>query len=351
MNDNMYILNELTEGQRRIFIDAIQLYQSFLEARSQSRKYRGGMIWRKVAGKEYLFHFRDRYGHGKSLGPRSDDTEKIFSNFKLGKEKIKDRLHSLKEKMQEQARFCKAALIQRVPKPAAQLLRVLEQQGILGTKVMVVGTNALYAYEAAAGVYFETSLMATQDMDVLWDVRRKIKLFLDPRLVRPGFIDLLRKVDRSFEFQGYRAVNRHGYMVDLIRSMPSPPWKPEPKKIGAGEDLEAADIRNLHWLLSSPKFSQVVIGSDGLPATMVVPDPRSFAIHKLWLSRQEDREPVKKKRDRSQALAVASLVFQYLPQYPFQAEELRMFPQEVVRQAQQIFMSEESLPGLDWEEL
>jgi hypothetical protein len=350
MKDNLFIINELTAEQRRIYIDAVQIYQAFLATRQQSHRYQGSLLWKKVAGKEYLYHYRGRLGLGKSLGPRSEKTEKIFATFQSGKERSKDHLSALKQKMKDQARFCKAALIQRVPKITAQILRVLDQQDILGTKVMVVGTNALYAYEAAAGVFFDSSLMATRDMDVLWDVRQRIKLFLDSSIARPGFIDLLRKADRSFEFQGYRAFNRDGYMVDLIRAMPRPPWKPEPRKIGSGEDLEASDIRNLDWLLSSPKFSQVVIGADGLPATVVVPDPRSFAIHKIWLSQQEDRDSQKKLRDRSQALAVVSLIVQYLPNYPFNPEELRMFPQEVVRRAQQILTTEESLPGLDWED-
>jgi hypothetical protein len=351
MKDNIYIINELTADQRRIYIDAVQIYQAYLEAAQQSRSYRGSMLWKRVSGKEYLYHYRDRYGHGKSLGPRSEETEKIFSTFKSGKEAIKDRFLGLKQKMQEQARFCKAALIQRVPKITTQILRVLQHAGILGTKVMVVGTNALYAYEAAAGVFFDTALMATADMDVLWDVRQKIKLYVDSTLARPGFIDLLRKADRSFEFKGYRAVNRHGYMVDLIRSMPQPPWKSEPKKIGPGEDMEAADIRNMHWLLSSPKFEQVVIGQDGLPATMVVPDPRAYAVHKLWLSEQEDREPVKKQRDRLQALAVVSLILQHLPQYPFKPEELRMFPLDVIHRAREVLDTDEIFPDFDWDKL
>jgi hypothetical protein len=78
------------------------------------------------------------------------------------------------------------------------------------------------------------------------------------------------------------------------------------------------------WLISSPKFSQVVIGEDGYPASLVVPDPRAFALHKLWLSEQSDREPVK-------GLAVAQLIIQYLPQYQFNTSELRMFPKDVVQ--------------------
>jgi hypothetical protein len=95
--------------------------------------------------------------------------------------------------------------------------------------------------------------------------------------------------------------------------------------------LKAAEIRSLHWLISSPKFSQVIIGDDGYPVSMVVPDPRAFSIHKVWLSEQPDREAIKKKRDHDQSLAIALLVIKYLPQYKFETSELRMFPKDVVQ--------------------
>ena len=37
------------------------------------------------------------------------------------------------------------------------------------------------------------------------------------------------------------------------------------------EDLKAAEVKNLHWLISSPKVHQVVIGEDGFPAAMSAP--------------------------------------------------------------------------------
>jgi hypothetical protein len=78
--------------------------------------------------------------------------------------------------------------------------------------------------------------------------------------------------------------------------------------------------------LDEQKLTQVIIGNDGYPAVMAVPDPRAFSIHKIWLSSQPDRNPVKKPRDRSQGLGVAQLVTQFMPQYPFKISELKMFP-------------------------
>jgi hypothetical protein len=39
----------------------------------------------------------------------------------------------------------------------------------------------------------------------------------------------------------------------------------------------------------------------------MAPDPRVWAAHKLWLSKRNDREPIKRRRDEAQARAVGSL--------------------------------------------
>jgi hypothetical protein len=313
----------------------------------KSKAYQGGMHWKKAKGREYLFKSRDRYGYGKSLGPRSPETEEILAEFRKNKQKLKERLKDLKSRLKEQARFCKAAMIQRVPRVAAEILRLLDRQKLLGRNVVIVGTNALYAYEAAAGVFFDNPIMATKDLDILWDIRSKLALVADNDVDRSGLLDLLLKADRSFEPLGprsYRAANRDGYLVDLIKSEPKNILKQERTQMGGPNDLRAAEIKNLHWLVMSPKISQVVIGEDGYPAAISVPDPRSFALHKLWLSNQSNREPVKKKRDHDQGIAVASLIVRYLPQYQFESSEPRMFPKKVLSEAQ-AHISDSDLPS------
>lgn len=65
---------------------------------------------------------------------------------------------------------------------------------------------------------------------------------------------------------------------------------------------------------------------DGFPVPMVAPDPRLFALHKLWLAEQPDREPVKKGRDGAQAKAVLQLLLERLPQYPLDPRVLKGLP-------------------------
>ncbi len=346
------IFKEWTDTQRRVFIDTVQVYEAFTETFRKSRSYRGGMHWKKAKAREYLFKTRDRFGNGKSLGPRSPETEKIMAEFRKGKQDAKERLAKLKERLAEQARFCKAAMIQRVPRLVAAILRLLDQENILGRNIIVVGTNAMFGYEANAGVFLDTPILATRDIDILWDTRTGLKFVGDQTVINNGLMGILRKADKSFEplhKRGFRAVNSEGFMVDLIK--PDQPWHMIQKKhMGKEGDLEAAEIRNLQWLVSAPKFFQIIIGDDGYPAAIAVPDPRAFALHKLWLSEQPDREPVKKQRDYDQGITIAGLVVQYLPNYPFRKSELRMFPKDVIRRVKQQVSESEMPVGFDFED-
>ena len=330
------IFREYTDNQSKFFIDTVQIYDAYKDAFGKNRSYRGGMHWKKSKNKEYLFRTKDRYGNGNSLGPRSDKTEKILVEFQKNKQQITQHFSSLKNRLKEQSRFCKAARIQRVPRIVTTLLRLFEQQNILGQNLMVIGTNALYAYEAAAGVFFEQDIMATSDMDILWDTRPKLILVSVEEPQKTDFMDILRKADKSFEILGkksFRAVNKDGYMIDLLKAAPINVFANETRQMGGVGDLEAVEVMSLQWLLSSPKFSQTVIGDDGYPALMVVPDPRAFSLHKLWLSKQEDRDPMKRRRDQRQGITAAKVILSYLTQYKFTQSELRMFPADIVEQA------------------
>jgi len=341
---------DLNEDQGRIYIDAVQLHEAYLDAFTKNRAYRGGMHWKKGKGKQYLFRSLDRYGYGKSLGPRSEKTESIYREFHSNKEQAHTRLKILKEKLKEQARFCRAARIARVPRIVTAVLRLLEQHQLLGGNLQIVGTNALYAYEGRAGVFLERGLLSTQDMDLLWDIRPKLRLYAIDDVDNNGLIDILKKADRSFDLlseKHFRAVNKDGYMVDLIKPEPRSVRVSENRQVGVGDDLMAAEIKNLQWLISAPKFAQIVIGQDGFPATMIVPDPRAFAVHKLWLSNQTDRDTIKKKRDRSQALAVFKLILQYMPEFEIKKEDLRMFPEAIVADTIEALNNSDLPPGYE----
>ena len=43
-----------------------------------------------------------------------------------------------------------------------------------GEHFRAVGTHELYAYESVAGITVEDAAVATRDIDMLWDVRRRV---------------------------------------------------------------------------------------------------------------------------------------------------------------------------------
>ena len=48
----------------------------------------------------------------------------------------------------------------------------------------------------------------------------------------------------------------------------------------------------------------------------MAPDPRWFALQKLWMSAQAKREPLKRPKDLKQGLALLDAVDATMPQYP-----------------------------------
>ena len=325
---------EFDGNQSRVFINATQAYDAFIDAYHRAEKYKGGMCWKKVRDKEYLFRTRDRYGNGKTLGIRSPETESVYGDFKKNKTESTERFRSLREQIKENARVCKARKINRVPSITTKILRELHQQDLLGEHVMVVGTNALYAYEAAAGVFLEDHYIATEDIDILWDDRKKLTLPIKENGRCQDFISLLKKVDKTFTIhhkERFRVSNAKGFMVDLLKAIPEKHDDEIGLRMGGLDDVEATGIMNLTWLLSAPKLEQVVIGTDGIPARIVVPDPRAFALHKYWASQQLDRGRTKGARDRAQAIAVVELTNEYFPHLDFDDGILETFPRDFVK--------------------
>ena len=326
-----YLLTELTPGQRQTYQAAVKIYHAYLEARRESRAFKGGMHWKKIRGQDYLYRYRDRLGHGESLGPRSEHTEGLFARFTRERREVTVRLQRERRQLQEQARFCRAARLHRVPKAAARILRGLEEDPT-GGNLLVIGTAAIYAYEGAAGVMLSPAGL----QDLLGASQRRLTLAGAGETSWEELLRLLRRTDRSFvplPEAECRAANRDGFLVQLLKSGIRGPGKQKTVTVpGAREPLPPA-AGTLQFLAASPRFSQVVIGQDGGPATMRVADPRAYVFNKLWLSRQEDREEIKRRRDYRQALAVADLVLRYLPQYEYFSTELDMLPQDLVHNA------------------
>lgn len=321
-------IRTLTAEQARQFVDCRQAVEAMRAAEAElARRYAGSMAWKTVNGQEYLYRRQGRVE--RSLGRRSAATEAAETAFRNGKARAEDAAKGVRHRLERMAPVNAALGLGRVPNIVARIARRLDDLGLLGPRLAVVGTNALFAYEAAAGVQFASGLLATADVDFALDARRSLAL---ATTIEPGgLLGLLRKVDSSFQLQrdgDFRAVNRDGFMVDLIAPRPRDVLRRRSaRRLSTGvEDLEAAEIGKLQWLVEAPRFTAAAIAENGLPLPMVVADPRFFAAHKLWLSRQQDREPEKRGRDRFQAQAVAKLLAGPLSSLPLDDVVLSQLP-------------------------
>jgi hypothetical protein len=305
-------LKELSAEQRRIAVDIAQLYEHLLELDAERKAFRGGLYWKIVAGSDYLVRTTGPHRGNRSLGPRSPETEKAYREFTETKRDLDARIKSINEEIARQAKFCVAAGVNRVPRLAADIVRSLDSSGLLGSHLIILGSHAMYAYEMAAGVQLKAGLLQTEDLDTLLNTKSEIELAGSMRSA--GLLGILQDVDATFEPQrkrSFRAVNAKGFMVDLIRAPIDSASGLALTSIGSGHDLIADQLRGLEWLTAFPPMTQIVIADNGFPVRFVVPEPRLFALHKLWVSLQPTRDPIKRKRDLHQAEAVVQLALDY----------------------------------------
>lgn len=294
---------EMDSEQRRQLIDAQQAFATWRPA-SLELDGIGSMHWQTSKGKRYLIE-----KHGairKSLGRESPELVRRKLEFDIRKKALKARYEATGKRLQRMAGVNKALRLGRLRRIVANILRELDRQRLLGIHVIVVGTNALHAMETTYGVLFGSEHIATTDADLLWDARKSLQL-VSTGIGRDGLMGLLRRVDASFTADYvYNARNSEGYIVDLL----SPEIAVTPPLFDglASSDLEATTMPGLIWLLEAPRLEEVVIADDGWPVRMVVPEPRTFALHKLWVSRQGSRKAVSRHKDESQAVLLAKLL-------------------------------------------
>jgi hypothetical protein len=314
------MLPEMSNEQRRQLIDAQQAFSAWRPAALELERL-GTMRAQASKGKRYMYEV-----HGtvrKSLGRET----KALINQKAGHDQrraaLQKTVRTLRRRMEEMAPVNRALGIGRIPRIAARILRALDREGLLGSHVIVAGTNALFAYEAATGALLPTQHVATMDADLVWDTKQS-PLLATTGVRREGLMGILRKVDRTFVADyGFNARNDDGYIVDLIC-----PETDDMTTMKVGADLEATPMAGAEWLLVAPQFEQVIVGEDGEPLLIVVPEPRTFALHKLWVSRRNDRSALKRPRDAAHARLVAELVHTYL-RLPFAAKSMPWIPKEL----------------------
>lgn len=301
----------ISDNAARQAIDAANIWTEYLNALAAAKPYAGGMYWKKEGPYEYLV--KTLAGNKQQrLGPRSAETEHAFETFHTGKKATEARLTSLAAALDETQRQNKAVRAGRTPEIVVKLLNAL-REAELERHFRVVGTHALYAYEFAAGVRIIPGALATQDMDLQWDARRRVEFLVDLQRDAGSVLAVLQRVDPSFQrrdgaLKNESAINDKGFEVEFLR-LENEAGDIHPLQFSDIEgDLCPVQAKRAAVLAQSPLFSQPVISATGKMATMHTIDPRTFVNFNRWMASLEDREAVKRRRDALQADIVLEIL-------------------------------------------
>lgn len=308
-----------TDEQRRILINIEQHYQAWLDARKSLRALPYGLKWVERNGTEYLYEKLDREGNAKSLGRRNDGTEAQYAAWVESKTALEDRIHASAETLAQTSAIYRSLRLPAISSEAAKILREADIRGMLGRCLMVVGTNAMVVYSIEAGGFIQDAPDQTDDFDLAW-------ISPGPPSTADMVMAMLKAVDRTYTMnteRNFQARNAKAYEIEILAA---------PSTIGGmnrTDQPKPIPLPEQEWLLRGSRVTHTVIGLDGSPARITAPDPRWFALQKLWLSQQDKRNPLKRDKDLAQGIAVLNAVREAMPHYSLGQEFEASIPGEL----------------------
>lgn len=277
-----------------------QAYTFWLNSRQSLLNLPISMYWAKRNSSEYLYIKQTTQNSGSSLGVRSDDTEQQLATYSAEKQHLQERVANADKLIAARAALYRRLHMPSLPDKQAEILRKLDVKGLLGTDLIVVGTNAFSAYEWAANAIFPIAYQETSNLDLVWCRGTPASLALSGSEVesqlRKTLIQVLKSIDSSYAIskkKSYIAVNSGGYKVELLVA---PSCHPLPKDQGF---VPKATLVEQEWLLLGRPINAVVATVRGRASPLTVPDPRFMAMHKLWLSDKPEHNLAKREKDRS----------------------------------------------------
>jgi hypothetical protein len=133
--------------------------------------------------------------------------------------------------------------------------------------------------------------LATQDVDLLWDARRRVQFVTDLERIDTSMLRVLQRVDPTFrrkDLHNETAINERGFEVDFL-------WPVQALRASV--------------LTEAPKFEHVVISATGKMAFMKTVAPATFVEFKRWMAESAPQRPQpKRRRDLRQAAIVQALL-------------------------------------------
>ena len=307
-----------SDEQARALINLEQHYHVWMDAERQWAALPYDLRRKDVGGRSYLYEIAGRSGNGRSLGPWSPENEAKFEAYRRGKAAIKERRDTARKILEETARLCRALRLPQLAGPAGEISREADRRELLGSHLLVIGTNAMIAYSIEAGGAIRAP-DETADFDMAWSA---VARDADRRIIW----EMLKAADPTFTVnteRPFQARNKKAYEVEILVA---------PSRAGTmfrTDQPHPIPLPEQEWLLNGRPVDRVVPCRDGTSARIVAPDPRWFALQKLWMAQQPKRNSLKRNKDTHQGKALLEVIRMAMPQYPLDGEFEAALPDEL----------------------
>ncbi len=312
-------IRPFSDEQSRLLVNLRQRYETWMAVEQELAAMPYDLRRKTISGSTYLYEIFDRGGNGKSLGAMDDEREQRFRTYHARKDELQAQAKELRSLLAESAALYRALRLPLLSSEAGPILRECDRRQLLGSHLVVVGTNAIAAYliEANGSAILPDE---TEDFDFAWvaetpdDAERRVW-------------DMLKAVDPTFAINSerdFQARNAKAYEVELLVA-PS-----RAGTISAKDQPRPVSLPEQEWLLLGRPVDQVIGCRDGSPARIIAPDPRWFALHKLWMAAQDKRNPLKRPKDQKQGMVLLDLVRTAMPHYPFNPAFEAQLPGELL---------------------
>lgn len=314
----MPVIQPFTPEQERALINLRQRYDAWIDAEQDLAALPYDLRRKKIGGYEYLYEIYDRSGNGTSLGAWDEAKQQQFYAYRKQKQSAKERREGANHALAESGRLARALRLPLLSADAGPILREADRRGLLGSHLLVVGTNAMTAYAIEAAGSFVGVPDETEDFDLAWAAEEEANDAL--------VWEMLKAVDPTFTINSerdFQARNAKSYEVELMVA-PS-----RADTLAAKDRPKPVPLPEQEWLLPGRRVDQVVPCRDGSPARIVAPDPRWFALHKLWLGAQAKRNPLKRRKDIAQGNALLDAVTEAMPHYSLDEDFADELPNEL----------------------
>lgn len=312
-------VQSFSDEQARVIVNLEQAYQVWMDTLRTLNDMPYNMRIKEVSGREYLYEVTDRLGGMKSRGPVDAEKQAEFDEYKAAKTELKARLTRSKATLKEQGSLYRALRLPMLPTEAGKILREADRMRFLGEQAMVVGTNALIAYALEANGFIRDAPDATIDFDLALTATSADES-------RPTLWKILKEVDMTYSVNAerpFQARNASAYEIEILSA---------PSRIHgqiARDKPRPVPLPEQEWLLNGRPVDRVVGVRDGEAARLVAPDPRWFALQKLWMAQKPERNPQKRPKDRQQGIALLNAVWQTMPHYALDAAFYDGLPDEL----------------------